>query len=591
MKAMLNSLDPYTEFEDLKAATAMKEQVSGKYGGVGLVISSNKKGANVAPTVPAVDTGSKDRKGPTGASPGSGAGAGNDSGSKKGNGVVVVDAFEGYAYNAGVRVGDRIRAINGEDVRKLDINQVRDRLRGDPDTDISITVDRDGISLPTTPRTQTSESGSGKQLGIVLGASSDSSSNSNEDKDSQTINFQRRLVRISDVKLATLLGEPSEGVGYINLSGFTSGAGRDFRDALLLLRATAAAAIPTSAPVSSGNGATATTSATNSGNKDLKALVLDLRGNPGGLLDAAVEVASYLVPGNSDIVSAKSKNGQEVTYRSSIKPITPDGMKLVVLVNKGSASASEIVAGAIQDLDAGVVVGPSSTYGKGLVQKIVPLAYDSALKYTVAKYYTPSGRCIQAIQYKGGRENAPLVARGQDVPGDDGATPFPSPDEVAGEDSLDGGSVKSDGGVQVADKDRKVFKTRLGRAVRDGGGIEPDLKVNRIQVGAAESILYSQGVYNDFAEQFVKKYPLARDQISRYKFLVLIHFTSLLACLLLFSVRHLLHSFSNYLLLICLFTLTTYVILYTLCTHTPAFLFTCSQGSAIRAEATACGYY
>jgi carboxyl-terminal processing protease len=92
-----------------------------------------------------------------------------------------------------------------------------------------------------------------------------------------------------------------------------------------------------------------------------KGLVLDLRGNPGGLLDAAVEIASYLVPESSDIVSAKSKSGQEVVYRSSIRPITPKDMKLVVLVNGGSASASEIVAGAIQDLDAGVVVGQSTT--------------------------------------------------------------------------------------------------------------------------------------------------------------------------------------------------------------------------------------
>jgi len=100
-------------------------------------------------------------------------------------------------------------------------------------------------------------------------------------------------------------------------------------------------------------------------------------------------------------VSARGRDGVEVVYRSSIQPIIPSDLPVVVLVNSGSASASEIVAGAIQDLDAGVIMGSSKTYGKGLVQKIRPLPYNTALKYTVAKYYTPSGRCIQSVSYNG----------------------------------------------------------------------------------------------------------------------------------------------------------------------------------------------
>lgn len=230
--------------------------------------------------------------------------------------------------------------------------------------------------------------------------------------------------------------------------------------------------------------------------QDLKALVLDLRGNPGGLLDAAVELASYLVPAHSDIVSSRSREGIEIVYRSVAEPIRPPGMKLVVLVNRGSASAAEIVSGAVQDLDAGIIVGPTRTYGKGLVQKVAPLPFDSALKYTVARYYTPSGRCIQgkcllstrpgviltcvAINYKGGRELASLE---------------PSP-------------LEKDGAEKIAEADRKTFFTSQGRPVKDGGGVEPDVLVPESRAGPAESVLVSQGVFSDFADHYLRSSPV-----------------------------------------------------------------------------------
>ena len=327
-------------------------------------------------------------------------------------------------------------------------------LRGYPDTDIVISLAR-------------------------INAKSYSSSV----KDTFDVRMKRSLVRVSDIRLATLLGNVDDGIGYINLSGFNGGSGKDFHDALLLLRA--------SAP------------------DDLKGLVLDLRGNPGGLLDQAVEVASYLVPENSEIVRAKNKNGEEIIYKSTQNPIVPKNMQLAVLVNKGSASASEIVAGAIQDLDAGIVVGPSTTYGKGLVQKIVPLPNNSALKYTIAKYYTPSGRCIQSVKYVGGRSND-LDSVGSSR--EDKNFEAKQNSHENGEKISEGGD--SNGGIAYKDSERKLFYTKVKkRVVRDGGGIDPDIKTEAIKVGAAESILYSKGIYNEFAAEYLANHPELRNSI------------------------------------------------------------------------------
>ena len=239
-------------------------------------------------------------------------------------GVVVVDAFEGYAYDNNIRVGDRILAIDGKDTTHMSVDEVRNLLRGEPGTDISITLERDQYTPTTTPyltsstatpTTPTTSSGSSGTPGKVV----------------KTVNVQRQQVKMSDVRLATYLGPVKDGIGYISLAGFNADASRDFASAFLMLRY--------SAPFG------------------LNGLILDLRGNPGGLLDAAVDIASYLVPADSNIVSAKAKNDPEVIFKSTLEPIRPAGMKLAVLVNGGSASASEIVSGAIQDLDAGVILG------------------------------------------------------------------------------------------------------------------------------------------------------------------------------------------------------------------------------------------
>ena len=155
-------------------------------------------------------------------------------------------------------------------------------------------------------------------------------------------------------------------------------------------------------------------------------------------------------------------------------------MKLAVLVNGASASASEIVAGAVQDLDAGVIIGPSGTYGKGLVQKIVPLPYDTALKYTIAKYYTPSGRCIQSIKYNGGRDTTTTTSSSSS-----------SSSSSSLDDSLDIKKYDNDDeGQSVPENERKTFYTKKGRPVRDGGGVEPDILVDKMKNSPSEG-LYS----------------------------------------------------------------------------------------------------
>jgi carboxyl-terminal processing protease len=234
----------------------------------------------------------------------------------------------------------------------------------------------------------------------------------------------------------------------------------------------------------------------------IQGLVLDLRSNPGGLLTSAVDVATLFVPNGSDIVSAKGRGFPETLYRSKTEPILNPSTRLAVLVNEQTASAAEIVAGAIQDLDVGVVVGKGRTFGKGLVQNVqgkvaryslvccfllmlVPelefvwrtftdLPYQTALKYTVAKYYTPSGRCIQSTVYEtdGGNSGAKYKSK------------------------------------KVADKDRNLFYTAHGRQVKDGGGVEVDVKVEPQKASPLEIILLNSGAYSDYAAEWSKKYEL-----------------------------------------------------------------------------------
>jgi carboxyl-terminal processing protease len=240
------------------------------------------------------------------------------------------------------------------------------------------------------------------------------------------------------VKNVPYYGMINSETGIIKLTGFTNDAGKEVRDALLELKK----------------------------NNSLKNVILDVRGNPGGLLHEAVNIVNIFIPQGQEVVFTKGKVKEwEKSYRT-LNPSTDENIPLVVLTNRGSASASEIVSGSIQDLDRGIVIG-QKTFGKGLVQSTRPLNYNAQIKITTAKYYTPSGRCIQALDYSHRNED---------------------------------GSVGS-----VADSLKKAFKTKIGRKVFDGGGVDPDIKVEQKPLSKiAESLIYKQLIF-DFATQFRNK--------------------------------------------------------------------------------------
>ena len=201
-------------------------------------------------------------------------------------------------------------------------------------------------------------------------------------------------------------------------------------------------------------------------NKGAKNIIFDLRNNPGGLLNEAVNISNIFVPKDKSIVSTKGKSSEwNKVYYATSTPLDTE-IPLVVLTSSRSASASEIVSGVIQDYDRGVIVGQRS-YGKGLVQATRPLSYNSQLKITTAKYYTPSGRCIQAIDYTHRNE--------------------------------DGSAGK------IPDSLRTAFKTKNGRTVYDGGGITPDIEVERKIVHPIIVSLYSKNLIFDFATLYVSK--------------------------------------------------------------------------------------
>ncbi len=237
------------------------------------------------------------------------------------------------------------------------------------------------------------------------------------------------------VRNVTYAGYVRPGVGYIRLERFSRTAGEDVRDAIKKLQEEG----------------------------DLKAVVLDLRGNPGGLLDIAVSVVSDFVPENSLVVSTRGRTSEsDRKYYSTGTPLLPN-TPLAILVDDGSASASEIVAGAIQDLDRGLIVGQRS-FGKGLVQTITRLSETASLKITTARYYTPSGRCIQEIDY----------------------------------------SHRTKDGVfaTVPDSLRSVFRTSHDRIVRSAGGIQPDSVVEEEHVGKVIAELMRKAMFFGFANRY-----------------------------------------------------------------------------------------
>ncbi len=280
--------------------------------------------------------------------------------------------------NVGIHHGDIVLKIDDTDITKdVNIEDVSSRLRGQPGTEVRVKVRRRWLP-----------EGSDSILDF---------------------NIVRQSIKIEPVPYYGRLKD-NESIGYINVTTFNENTASDFRKALENLR-------------SAGN---------------LKGLVIDLRDNGGGILDGAVALASNFVPRGTSIVTVRYRDPKSTkTYKTTTNPIEPD-LPLVVLVNNNTASASEIFSGAMQDLDRAVIVGERS-YGKGLVQSVRPVPYNGLMKITTGRYYIPSGRLIQSIDYSH-RNPDGTVAR--------------TPDSLT-----------------------NVFHTRVGREVRDGGGITPDVKV------------------------------------------------------------------------------------------------------------------
>ena len=316
---------------------------------------------------------------------------------RSGNFVTIAEPYDGFpAAKAGIRAGDQIKKVDGVSTKDMAIESVSDKLKGKPGTELVLTIERFGEEKP--------------------------------------INFTLVREKIS-IKNVPYYGMLDEGIGYIRISNFTTGAGNEVENAIKSLK----------------------------NDHELKSLVLDLRANPGGLLIEAVRICNLFVNKGEMIVNTRGKMEQwDSDYSTTREPVDTE-IPLVVMVNRGSASASEIVAGALQDLDRAVVIG-QRTFGKGLVQTSRPLKYNAQLKVTTAKYYIPSGRCIQALDY---------THRNED------------------------GSVG-----HVPDSLISEYSTRSGRLVYDGGGIEPDFEVVPEMLSEIAIQLFTQSMFFDFATRY-----------------------------------------------------------------------------------------
>jgi len=357
--AMLSEIDPYTQFFPESDQNDLKMMTTGKYAGIGAIIRQYP-----------------DREW-----------------------ICIEEPYEGMpAARYGLRAGDMILRIDGESMKGKASSYVSDKLRGESDTKVQVTVRRPGV------------------------------------EDSIDLDVVRSVIALPAVPYYGMW----EGHGYIQLNQFTENCSREVMAALVNLKEQGA-----------------------------KGIILDLRGNGGGLLNEAINIVGMFVPRGTMVLETRGRIPQsERTYKTERNPIDVD-IPLVVLTDGQSASASEIVAGALQDLDRAVIVG-SSTFGKGLVQSTRPLPYNGVLKVTTAKYYIPSGRCIQEIDYSRRNEKG----EAEHIP-----------------DSL-----------------KHQFYTAAGRPVREGGGIIPDVIC---KMDTMPDILYSLSqdvVLFDYSNEYCLKH-------------------------------------------------------------------------------------
>ena len=322
---------------------------------------------------------------------------------EKGGDVVINEPYmDSPAYKSNIVCGDRIVSINGKSTKGMEVKDASDMMKGKPGTTVFFKLKK-------------LRSGAGWKAGDTL-----------------DVVVTRERIHLPDVEYAGMINDTT---GYILQTGFTEGVSEAIRTAYDKLKS-----------------------------QGMTKLVLDLRSNGGGLMQEAIKIVSLFVPKGSTVVSSKGSNDTERVYKTSGEPIDTK-IPIVVLVDSGTASSSEIVSGAFQDLDRATIMG-TRTYGKGLVQSIVPLPYNGQLKVTTAKYYTPSGRCVQAIDYSHRNED---------------------------------GSVAS-----IPDSLTHEFKTLNGRTVRDGGGITPDVKLAQEGYSRLTYSLVVNGIIDQYAMKYVK---------------------------------------------------------------------------------------
>ncbi len=359
---MLSNLDPYTVFYPEDEDEDLRMMMTGKYAGVGAVVRYHAK---------------HDR-------------------------VVVVEPYEGMpAFGAGLRAGDILLSIDGEDLKGWPVDKVSEKLRGESGTTLFVRAKREGVADSLLE-----------------------------------VKITRANIALPSVPYYTMF---ADSVGYIILNSFTENCARDVRLSLVDLK-----------------------------NRGARKLILDLRGNGGGSLAEAVDIVGLFVPKGTQVVSTRGKLSQaSQTFKTQREPLDLT-IPLVVLVDGQSASASEIVAGAIQDLDRGVVMG-WRTFGKGLVQSVRELPYNSSLKITTSKYYTPSGRCVQKIDYSK--------------------------------------AVRSKGEEDKTESAPGEFYTLSGRPVKAAGGITPDVVLKEPAVPNLLFYLANSDILFDFATDYAHSHP------------------------------------------------------------------------------------
>jgi carboxyl-terminal processing protease len=362
--AMLDKLDPYTNYITEDDIEDYRFQTTGKYGGIGTGIR------------------------------------------QIGDNIVIDEPYENSpASKAGLKSGDIIIAIDGKSAKGLNDEQVRKLVKGSPGSVVKFTV-RNPFTNAESVKTLT-----------------------------------RDEININNVSHSQLLGT-SNSIAYVRMTQFTANCTNNVKQALDSLKTKA--------------------------NGKLTGVILDLRSNPGGLLDESVSLCNLFVNREQLVVSTKGKVEEWVKEYKTRNMAWDESIPVVVLINRSSASASEIVSGTLQDLDRGVIIGQKS-FGKGLVQTTRDLPFNSKVKITTAKYYIPSGRCIQALDYT---------------------------------------HRNSDGSVgEVPDSIKKEFKTKGGRKVYDGGGVEPDIKTATKESNRLINYLLSDHHIFNYANEYAHKHP------------------------------------------------------------------------------------